>query len=104
MKRLYVCEQCGKFFESYDDANQHDYFHYKPEVDQFDTETGKFLGLDEKVTYKEGEAEPTTIHIRMARYNPDTGKMEFRFGKYRLISSYAAPLIIADDETAENKA
>lgn len=103
MKRLFVCEKCGKFFDTYEEANKHDYFHYSPEVDQWDTKTGKFLGLDQQVTYKEGEAEPATIHIRMTRYNPETGNREFRFGKYRLVSSYAAPLVITDDETAANK-
>ena len=103
MKQLYQCEKCGQFFEEYTEAMAHEYKHYSPDVDQWDMEAQEMLRLSEKATYKEGQEEPNTIHIRMNRYNPDTGKMEYRFGKYRLVSSYAAPLTITDEETAANK-
>lgn len=78
---------------------EHEYKHYLPNVDEWDMETQEMLRLSEKATYKEGQEEPNTIHVRMSRYNPDTGKMEYRFGKYRLVSSYSAPLDIVPDDT-----
>ena len=98
MKQLYQCEKCGQFFDDYNEAMEHEYKHYIPEVDQYDTEKGEFLRLDTRATYKEGQEEPNTIHIRMSRYNTETGNMEYRFGKYRLVSSYSAPLEITSDE------
>lgn len=98
MKHLYQCERCGQFFDDYCEAQKHEYSHYTPDVDNYDEVKGEFLHLETRATYREGQEEPNTVHIRMSRYNPHTGKMEYRFGKYRLVSSYSAPLEVVPDD------
>ncbi len=100
MKTMYRCELCGKTSEDFSEIAKCEGMHYRFENrvtynDQFGPEQS--AKLDEGAEYKEGEEEPNIIHVWFERWNPDTGNREFRCGKYKLVSSYAAPLTISDD-------
>ena len=99
MKNLYKCEKCGKVFENYEDCERCESHHYNF-VNQWES-NGLNQKLDEMAEYKDGQEEPNVIHIWMVReyWDKESGewKNEKRCGKYKLVSSYVAPLEITND-------
>ena len=53
--------------------------------------------LDSMTEYKEGQDEPNVVHIVFERWNSDKAEYERRCGKFKLISSYEAPLVVTKD-------
>ena len=99
MKQLYKCEKCGKVFETYEECERCESHHYTFE------NAWRSDGLHEKLNvmteYKDGQEEPNVIHVVFDRsyWDGETGewKNEKRCGKYKLVSSYDAPLEITND-------
>ena len=96
MKNLYKCEKCGKVSEDYDEIQKCESMHYVMQRPWYEVD-GLNEVLENGTEYKEGQAEPNIIHVLFTRsyWNGEDWKEEKRCGKYRLISSYDAPLVIA---------
>ena len=97
MKTMYKCEKCGKMSDNYDEISRceqmHYYVHRGWDVDEI-TDT-----LENMSEYKEWQDEPNVIHVLLKRsyWDGDEWKEEKRCGKYKLIASYEAPLVIKDE-------
>lgn len=90
MKSIWVCEKCGKQFNDYDECYAHENKHWDLERGWSElTNT-----LDTMTEYKEGQEEPNVVHLVFGRWDADKGEYVKRCGKYKLISSYDAPLVI----------
>lgn len=94
MKSLYQCEKCGKLFEDYSVCSDHESEHWIPEVNVWDGENQKTTELATLAEYKEDQEEPQVIHVRLYRWGNNSACQEFRYGKYRLVSSYAKPIVL----------
>lgn len=94
MTSMYKCDKCGKLFADYDEAYEHEKMHWT--VDRYKTLVGK-TDLDSMTEYKEGQEEPNVVHMVFSRWNTEKCDYEFRCGKFKLISSYEAPLEISND-------
>ena len=92
MTSMYKCDKCGKMFADYDECYNHEYKHWN--LSRWDDFDGK---MDSMTEYKEGQEEPNVVHLVFTRWNSDTCQTEKRCGKYKLISSYDAPLIIENE-------
>lgn len=99
MKSLYKCEKCGKVYEDYEECERCENLHYNF-VNQWES-NGLNQKLDSMAEYKDGQEEPSVIHVWMVReyWDKETNewKNEKRCGKYKLVSSYEAPLEITND-------
>lgn len=96
MKNLYKCEKCGKLSENYDEIARCEQMHFGLSRSWVDSDLNETL--DSMTEYKEGQEEPNVIHVVFTRsyWNGDEWKEEKRCGKYKLISSYDAPLVLED--------
>ena len=92
MISLYKCEKCGKVFTEYGECEVCESSHFIPQRYDFTNDM-----LDAGTHWKEGQAEPDIVHIAFQRWNSEIGNYETRYGKYRLISSYAEPTAITGD-------
>lgn len=59
--------------------------------------------LDNNTEYTSDVEEPTVIHMVLQRWNNDKSEYEYRCGKYKLVSSYAAPLVNAADPESDTE-
>ena len=100
MTECYKCDKCGRLFDSYDECRDHELKHWTPEVNVWNDELQETEALSDKAVFKPTEEEPIYIHIRMSRWDYEKGGFEYRYGKYKLVSSYSAPLTIVEDEKA----
>ena len=89
MTCIYKCDKCGKIFTDYEEGVQHEQNHW--DLDRWETLDGT---LDSMTEYKEGQEEPNVIHAVFKRWNSEQCCYEKRCGKFKLISSYDAPLVI----------
>ena len=94
MTNIYKCDKCGKLFNDYDEAYEHEYSHWN--LDRYKTLVGS-TDLDTMTEYKEGQEEPNVVHLVFSRWSSEKGDYEYRCGKFKLISSYEAPLEITAD-------
>ena len=92
MTYMYKCDKCGKMFNDFDECAQHEQSHWT--LDRWNDWNGTLDGMTE---YKEGQEEPTVIHVVFTRWNSEKGEYEKRCGKFKLVSSYDAPLIIENE-------
>ena len=92
MKTIYKCERCGKIFDDYEECDRHESEHWSLRRWSSNEDL-----LDSMTEYKEGQEEPNVIHVSFARWNREKGGYDERFGKYKLVSSYPAPLIIENE-------
>ena len=93
MTSMYRCDYCGKTFVDYDECYKHEQTHWTLDRgwnEMVDT-------LDKMTEYKEGQEEPQVIHVMFRRWNVEKGEFEKRCGKFKLISSYEAPLVIENE-------
>lgn len=93
MTTMYKCDKCGKQFTDYDECYKHETEHWlvgRGWNELTDT-------LDSMTEYKEGQEEPNVVHIVFERWNSEKGEYERRCGKFKLISSYDAPLVVTKD-------
>lgn len=97
MKNLYKCEKCGKVYDNFDECERCEKTHYT--FSNGWRADGLHEKLDCMAEYKEGQEEPNVIHVVFERcyWDGDEWKNEKRCGKYKLISSYDAPLEITND-------
>ena len=104
MINLYACSKCHKTFEDYEECERHENAHYTLERSAWCSKVD-VEALETSTEYKSDVEEPVVIHMPMSRWNYEKGEYEYRCGKYKLVSSYEAPLIIeADPESdTENK-
>lgn len=93
MKSLYKCDKCGKVFDDYEECYNHEYSHWNVRRGY---STDDEL-LDSMTEYKEGQEEPNVIHIVFERWDNEKCEYIRRWGKYKLVSSYEAPLIIKNE-------
>ena len=70
MKKMYVCEKCGKMFDSYNEAWRCEDSH----ITSFDVTKTDY-------TYKEGCTLPETIIISSQEWNSDTNEYDYTFYK-----------------------
>ena len=98
MKSLFRCEKCGRISENPDEIMECESHHYTVNRPYCDIE-GLNATLDSQTEYKEGQEEPNVVHIMFERsyWNGEEWKDEKRIGKYKLISSYQAPLVIENE-------
>lgn len=98
MKNVYKCERCGRVFENYEDCERCESHHYT--FTNGWSPDGINEKLDAMTEYKDGQEEPNVIHVVFERSywdrNTETWKNEKRCGKYKLVSSYEAPLEITN--------
>ena len=93
MTNVFKCDKCGKLFDDYDECYAHEESHWT--ITYWDDLYDEVLkGMTE---YKEGQEEPNVVHMVFYRWNSEKGTTERRCGKYKLISSYEAPLVIAKE-------
>ena len=92
MKSLWKCEKCGKVFSDYDECYAHEESHWS--LSRWSDMDAVLDGMTE---YKEGQEEPNVIHMVFTRWNHEKGEYEKRCGKFKLISSYDAPLVIENE-------
>ena len=92
MISLYICDKCGKVFTDYDECYNHEYTHWN--LERWTDEDNR---LDLCTEYKEGQEEPNMIHMKFRRWNQEKCEYEYRYGKFKLISSYEAPLVIENE-------
>ena len=97
MKQLYKCEKCGKVYENYEECERCESHHYT--FTNGWRMDGLHENLDNMAEYKEGQEEPNVIHVVFERqyWDGEEWKNEKRCGKYKLVSSYDAPLVITED-------
>ena len=93
MKSLYQCEYCGKTFADYEECDIHESNHWTVDRGWNDISDT----LDTMTEYKEGQEEPNVVHILFRRWNRERGEYEKRCGKYKLVSSYEAPLVVTNE-------
>ena len=93
MKTLYKCEKCGMVFDDSDKCWEHEYSHWTLERGYHSLTAT----LDNMTEYKEGQDEPNIIHVMFTRWNSEKSEYEKRCGKFKLISSYDAPLVIENE-------
>ena len=98
MKSMYVCEKCGKMSMNYEEITRCENHHYTVNRPWCEVE-GLNETLDSNTEYKEGQEEPNVVHILFTRsyWDGDVWKEDKRIGKYKLVSSYEAPLIIENE-------
>ena len=92
MTYMYRCDKCGKMFSDYDECAKHEQDHWI--LDRWSELDGI---LDSMTEYKEGQEEPNIIHVKFTRWNSEKGENETRCGKFKLVSSYEAPLVIENE-------
>ena len=93
MTSMYKCDKCGQIFADYDEAWKHESNHWMVSRGYNDlTET-----LDNMTEYKEGQEEPNVVHIMFERWDTEKAEYVRRCGKFKLISSYDAPLVVTND-------
>ena len=92
MTYMYKCDKCGKMFNDYDECSKHERGHWN--LNRWSELDGV---LDSMTEYKEGQEEPNVIHVMFERWNPETQERETRCGKFKLVSSYDAPLVITNE-------
>ena len=98
MKNLFKCEKCGKVSENYDEIVNCENMHYVfSNLCDYDTDINETL--NSMTEYKEGQEEPSVIHVwfRRSYWDGETWKEEKRCWKYKLISSYEMPLKITNE-------
>ena len=92
MTNVFKCDKCGKLFDDYDECYAHENSHWSltrwSDIDST---------LDSMTEYKEGQDEPNVVHLAFTRWNSETREYERRCGKYKLVSSYDAPLVIENE-------
>ena len=93
MTSLYKCDKCGKTFTDYDECWKHESEHWTVGRSWYDWSDT----LDRMTEYKEGQEEPSVVHIVFERWNSEKAEYERRCGKFKLISSYEAPLEITNE-------
>ena len=92
MTNMYKCDKCGKIFKDYEECFAHESAHWT--LNRWTDVDGT---LDDMTEYKEGQEEPNVIHVMFTRWNNEKGELEKRCGKFKLISSYEAPLVIKNE-------
>ena len=93
MKCLYKCDHCGKLFETVEECDLCELSHWTIRRGYSDvTDT-----LDTMSEYKEGQEEPSVIHIELEKWDREKGEYVRRCAKYKLISSYDRPLVIENE-------
>ena len=90
MKTVYVCDKCGKVFDSYDECSKHEEMHWN--VNWGYTELKETL--ESMNEYKDGTEEPVFVHVELSRWNYEKAETEKRCAKYKLVSSYEVPTVI----------
>ena len=90
MKSLWVCEKCGKRFYDYDECYKHENNHWTLERGLSNLDNT----LDSMTEYKEDQEEPNAIHVVFGKWDSEKQEYVKRCGKYKLVSSYDAPLVI----------
>ncbi len=100
MISLYKCEKCGKVFSEYAECDKCERTHYSFHNRVSWQNEGLAEQLDGMAEYKEGIEEPDKIVVWFEReyWNEDTKEWvnETRCGKYKLVSSFEKPLVIAE--------
>ena len=94
MKSMYQCEKCGKLFEDYSTCSDHESEHWIPEVNVWSIEKQETEELSELAEYREDQEEPQVIHIRLQRWSNNSSAQEYRYGKYKLVSTYVQPIVL----------
>lgn len=73
MKKLYVCEKCGKTFEDYDAASNCEYGHKEP------CSICELKPLD----YAEGDLVPKAVTVSFSGYDFENGKFVYTYVSYK---------------------
>ena len=94
MTTMYKCEKCGKIFSEYDECYTHENGHWI--LDRWTSMINE-TDLDTMTEYKEGQEEPNVVHLFFKRWNSEKCEYEGRCGKFKLVSSYDAPLVIENE-------
>ena len=93
MTSMYRCDKCGQMFNDYEDAYKHENSHWTLHRGWTMLDTT----LDDMTEYKEGQEEPNIVHLVFTRWDSEKMENVRRCGKFKLISSYDAPLEITND-------